>query len=209
MTRGGRKQPRDGPERRCVVTREAGPKSGLVRFVADPDGGIVPDVLGKLPGRGIYVAADRAALEAAAAKGHFARAARRPVTTPPDLVARVDAALLRRVQGLLALARKAGQAVAGYEKAKGALWTGAAFALIQASDGSDRQKAKLRPPDGGHFVEALSSREIGLAFGRESVIHAALTAGGLASTIVDEATRLGGVRGIGESGRAAKEQGSA
>ena len=190
------------------MTRKPGPKSGLIRFVVGPDGEVVPDMLGKLPGRGIWVGADRATLETAAAKGHFPRAARQPVKVPRDLVARVDAALLRRVQDLLGLARKAGQAVAGYEKAKDMLRTGEVLALIQASDGSGRQKAKLKPPESGHFIETMNAREIGLAFGRESVIHAVLTVGGLASKIVNEAARLGGIRDIGESKRAEKENGS-
>ena len=34
VTRGGRVKARDEPERRCIVTRESGPKAGLIRFVA-------------------------------------------------------------------------------------------------------------------------------------------------------------------------------
>ena len=88
MTRGGRVKTRDEPERRCIVTRASGPKAGLIRFVAAPDGEIVPDLAGRLPGRGIWVSADAAVLRQAARKGHFARAAKRQVRVPPDLVER-------------------------------------------------------------------------------------------------------------------------
>lgn len=195
MSRGGHKQAREAPERRCVATGRTLPVSGMIRFVVGPDDAIVPDILGRLPGRGIWVSADRAALELAVTKRHFTRAARAKVTVPADLADQVEALLVRRVGELLALARKAGLAVAGFEKVKSALDGGSARLLIQASDGSARGKTKLRPPPGeqGH-VTCLSSAEIGLAFGREHVIHAALMAGGLTTRVVEEATRLSGVR---------------
>jgi hypothetical protein len=187
---------RDGPERRCIVTRASGPKAGLVRFVIGPEGDVVPDVAGKLPGRGLYVAADAKALAAAAAKGHFARAARQAARAPADLAARVEAGLVARLVELLALARKAGQAVVGLEKTKEALVAGRAALLVQAADGSARGRAALRPPAGcDAHVTCLTAGELGLAFGRDSVIHAAVLAGGLAERIRDEARRLAGVRG--------------
>ena len=167
-----------------------------MRFVVGPDARVVPDVLGKLPGRGIWVAADRKAMETAARKSLFSRAARQQVTVPDGLVAGIEDQLLRRVTELLALARKAGDAVCGYEKVKGWLLTGEAQVLLQASDGSTRGKSKLKPPMGpASFVGCLTGSELGLAFGRESVIHAALAAGGLTERIVEEAARLSGVRG--------------
>lgn len=196
MTRGGRTKERDEPERRCVVTRESGPKAGLLRFVIAPDGVVVPDLACKLPGRGIYVSADAATLAKAVGKGHFSRAAKCAVTVPPDLAARVEAQLEARVVDLVALARKAGQAVCGLEKTKAALVAGDAALLLQAADGSERGRAALRPPDGeDSLVSCLSGRELGLAFARDSVIHAAVLAGGLAERIRHEARRLAGLRG--------------
>lgn len=196
MTRGGKAHDKDEPERRCIVTAERQPKAGLIRFVVGPDGLVVPDLLGKLPGRGIHVAADRAAIEKAAAKGLFSRAARAPVKAPPGLADLIEAQLARRVVDLLSLARKAGLAVTGYEKVKDWLVNGTATVLIQASDGSERGKAKLRPPEKtGLFVGCLTAQEIGLAFGRENAIHGALAAGGLSDRVVVEAARLAGLRG--------------
>jgi len=187
---------RDAPERRCIVTREAAPKAGLIRFVIGPEGDAVPDLAARLPGRGLYVSADAATLAKAAAKGHFAKAARRPVRAPEDLPGRVEAGLVARTVELIALARKAGQAVAGLEKTKAALVAGEAALLVQAADGSPRGRAALRPPAGPEsLVSCLTGGELGLAFGRDSVIHAAVLAGGLADRIRDEARRLAGVRG--------------
>ena len=196
MTRGGKSKDRDDPERKCIVTGEVQPKAGLIRFVVGPETQIIPDILEKLPGRGIWVAADRDALEKAIAKGLFARSAKQPVTVPDGLVEQVERQLARHVVNLIALTRKSGRAVAGFEKVKGWLAEGRAKVLFQASDGSERGKGKLWTPEGGRWFGVLTSSEMGLAFGRESVIHGALAAGGLSTRVVEEATRLSGLRGI-------------
>jgi hypothetical protein len=195
MARGGRDKDRGTPERRCLVTRQSGPKAGLIRFVVSPDGTVLPDLMARLPGRGMYVAADGAALAEAAKRNPFSRAAKMKVQVPDDLVAQVETHLARRVIELISLARKAGGATAGYERVKSWIGEGTAEVLIQASDGSPRGLTKVRlPVDEGPTLTCLSASEIGLAFGRESVIHAALTGGGLTARIVDEAARLAGVR---------------
>jgi uncharacterized protein len=195
MTRGGKDKDSDGPERKCIATGAVQPKSGLIRFVVGPDGVIVADLLGKLPGRGIHVAADRAALDKAVAKGLFSRAARAQVGVPADLAAQVESGLARRVVDLVAMARKAGQAVAGLEKVKDWLEKDRAAVLIQAFDGSERERTRLRPPDGpDSLITCLSAQELGLAFARERAIHAALGAGGLTDRVVEEAARLAGLR---------------
>ena len=196
MTRGGRHKERDGPERRCIVHGDSRPAEGLVRFVVGPGAQVVPDVAGRLPGRGIWISAERAALQRAVDRKLFARAARAQVDVPEGLVDLVEAQLARRLVDLVSLARKGGSAVCGYEKVRAALLKGEAAVLLQARDGSERGRAKLRPPEGeGRLVTALDAAELGLAFGRDRVIHAALAAGGLASRVVDEARRLAGVRG--------------
>lgn len=193
MTRGGKKIRPDAPERRCIVTGEVQPKAGLVRFVIGPDNAVVPDVLEKLPGRGIWVAADRKVIEAARA-GQFSRAAKAKVSVPEDLADEVERQLAARVVNLISLARKAGLAVCGFEKVKAWLSTEPIRVLLQASDGSDRGKSKLWTPTGARYFGCLTSHELGLAFGRQSVIHGALAAGGLAPRVVEGAAKLQGLR---------------
>ena len=195
MGRGGQPKDREtGPERKCIATGEVRDMAGLIRFVVGPDAQIVPDVAGKLPGRGIWVSAERAALDKAVAKGLFARGAKQAVTVPDDLVDQVERMLVRRVVDLISLARKGGYAVAGYEKVKNWVYIEDTVALIQASDGSERGKSKLSTPHGGRFIGWLTADELGQAFGRQTVIHAALRAGGLAKRVVEEAQRLKGLR---------------
>ncbi|WP_413717853.1 RNA-binding protein [Silicimonas sp. MF1-12-2] len=195
MTRGGKEKLHGDPERRCIATGEVQPKRGLIRFAVSPDGIVVPDILEKLPGKGIWVAAERSALETAVNKGLFARAARQPVKVPETLVADVEAGLAKRLIDGISMARKAGRAVAGFEKVKDWLGREEARILFQAIDGSERGKSKLYPPGGrGSFFEVLTASELGLSFGRERVIHAALGFGGLTERIREDAIRLSGVR---------------
>jgi len=205
VSRGGRKKSDDGAERRCIVTRETQLKPAMIRFVAGPDGQLVPDVLGRLPGRGMWISADRSVLEQALHKRLFNRAAKAELNVPDGLADTVEDMLVRRVVELIALARKAGQAVAGYEKVKSWLISGQGSILVQATDGSSRGKSKLNTPSDGRFIGCLSAGEIGLAFGRESVIHGAVTAGGLGDRILEEATRLAGFRKTGGDTAAGKE----
>jgi uncharacterized protein len=193
MTRGGREKDTDEPERRCIVTGDVQPKQGLIRFVIGPEGQVFPDLGNKLPGRGFYVTSDRDVLDKAS-KGIFAKAARQAVTVPDGFAGLVETALARRLVDHVSLARKAGYAVAGFEKVKGWLADGKAKVLFQASDGSERGKGKLWTPPGGRWFGCLTASELGLAFGRDSVVHAALAAGGLSKRVVEEAAKLSGFR---------------
>ncbi len=205
MGRGGRTKDReDGPERKCIVTGEVQPKFGLIRFVVGPEDQVFPDIHGKLPGRGMWVSADRETIEKAAGKGLFARSAKKPVTVPDGLVDEVERQLVRRVVELISLSRKSGDAVTGYEKVKDWLIKDYAEVLIQATDGSGRGKSKLSTPQFGHYIGWLTADELGLAFGRQTVIHGALASGGLTPRVVEEAQRLKGVREITTAGAAGK-----
>jgi len=205
MSRGGQRKLTDDPERKCIVTGEVQPKTGLIRFVVGPDDRVYPDIFGKLPGRGMYVSATRAALDAAS-KGQFSRSAKQNVSVPDGLADDVERQVARRALDLIALTRKSGRAVCGFEKVKGWLAGGERVrVLLQASDGSERGKAKLWTPEGARYFGCFTSAELGLAFGRGSVIHGALAAGGLGNRVVEEATKLRGLREV-EGGDTAPEK---
>lgn len=205
MARGGHNKEKDDAERKCIVTGEVQPKAGLIRFVVGPENMVYPDILGKLPGRGMYVTADRAVLEEAR-KGQFSRSAKQAVNVPDGLVEEVERQLARHTIDLIALTRKAGRAVCGFEKVKGWLAGGERVrVLVQASDGSERGKTKLWTPEGARYFGCLTSTELGLAFGRQSVIHGALATGRLSDRVVEEATKLRGLR-EGNGGDTASEK---
>lgn len=195
-----------GPKRKCIATGEVRPKAEMIRFVVGPEAQVVPDILGRLPGRGIWVLATRAAVTKAADKKLFSRSAKQPVQVPDGLVQEVERQLARRVVDLISLARKGGGAVAGYEKVKDWLMKDEAEVLIQASDGSERGKTKLSTPYGGSYIGWLTAGELGLAFGRQTVIHGALASGGLTERVVEEAARLKNLR-VNDDGGSGRRKG--
>src|SRR5215469_4754682 len=123
-------------ERRDIVSGEVMPEAALIRFVSGPDGTVVPDLGRKLPGRGLWVAADRASVETAARRSLFARAAKAKLVAPPDLADQVERLLIARLLAGLGLARKAGDLTLGFEKSLAAVASGKAAWLIEASDGA-------------------------------------------------------------------------
>lgn len=200
MTRGGRKKDRDGAVRRCIATGESGATDRLVRFVLAPDGRAVPDLAGRLPGRGAWLTAERGLVGLAVKKRLFSRAFRQPVEVDPDLADQLEALLARRLVETISMARRAGAAVTGAQKVRERIKSGQAAVLLQASDGARDGRAKLaalaKAAGGGKIrtINLLNSTELGLAFGREFAIHAALDAGGFAERACAVATRLSGLR---------------
>jgi predicted RNA-binding protein YlxR (DUF448 family) len=186
-------------ERRDIVTGTVMDEARLIRFVAAPDGSVAPDVARKLPGRGLWVAANRASVETAARKGLFARAAKRRLVAPADLADQVDRLLARRLLSALGLARKAGELTSGFEKVLSAVAAGKAAFLVEALDGAADGRRKLigafhrttRPP---RLVGLFSSEELGLALGGENVIHTAFLFGRGAERWAVDLERLGGFR---------------
>ncbi len=132
-------EPETGPLRRCIVTRERLPKERMVRFVLAPDRSVTPDLAARLPGRGMWLSARADVLDMACSRGVFARAARGPVKVPVDLAARIRMGLEQRISEFLGLSRRAGQAVAGFDKAREWVRNGRAALLLQASDGSPEE----------------------------------------------------------------------
>ena len=178
------------------MTRERDYRNRMLRFVVGPGDRVVPDLQAKLPGRGIWLSARRDVLETARVRNAFARAARAPVSVPPDLAAMVEDGLTRRVTELLGLARRAGQAVCGFERAKEWVASRRAGIVIQASDGSREERARFL--SGMRDVPAaapLSAAALGAVFGRDHVVHVVVAPGRLAEALKIETDRLAGIAG--------------
>jgi predicted RNA-binding protein YlxR (DUF448 family) len=185
-------------ERLCVATREVKPVDELLRFVVSPAGVLTPDLKRKLPGRGVWVTATRAAVDEAARKRLFARSLKSPVDVPADLGAMVELLLERSVVDMLSLANKAGLVVAGFAKVVERIEAGRAVAVISAPEGAPDGLRKLAAAarrtylDGEQpvFITNLSSAHLDLALGRTNVIHAALGAGPVSTGFLDRAAAL-------------------
>jgi predicted RNA-binding protein YlxR (DUF448 family) len=178
------------PERTCIVTRAAAPVDALIRFVVAPDGEVVPDLRRRLPGRGIWVTATADHVETAERKRLFARAHGGPVKLEPGLAGRVEKGLAAAALAALSLARKAGTAIAGFAKVEAALEREDVVALIHAAEAGPDGIAKLAaarrrgPQAQPAIIRSFTGTELGLAFGRPNVIHAALLAGPASSNLL-------------------------
>ena len=195
------------PRRRCFVTRRVVDKDALVRFVVGPDHTVVPDTTGTLPGRGLWLSAERDVVNTACARNAFAKGFRAKVAVEPDLADHVERLLARRCLDLLGLARRAGAAAAGFEKVRALLGSGAAGVLVTASDAAADGRQRLgRAAAGVPMVTAFCAAELAAAIGREHVVYLAVRKGRMAQRIAAEAARLAGFRRVGEARRAKDRQ---
>ena len=188
-------------QRRCIVTDVETDEFALVRFAVDPAGCVVPDVGARLPGRGAWVVSRRDTLVTAIQGKAFARAFGRNVVAHESLLSVVENQLARRCLDMLGLARRGGEAVAGFEKVRAWLRSGRAAMLLHASNGSLRERERLMPTASAiSAVTLFDDAELGLALGRESVVHAAVAVGGFANRLLREVSRLEGFRVSNEAG---------
>jgi predicted RNA-binding protein YlxR (DUF448 family) len=190
-------------ERRDLVSGEVMPEERLVRFVAGPGGVVTPDVARKLPGRGLWVAATREAVDQAAKKGGFSRSAKAKLQASADLSDQVESLLKIRLLSGLGLARRAGDLILGFEKTAQAIEQGKTAWMVEAEDGAHDGRRKLlqsvrRATDAGlrapRLLGVFSSEELGLALGLGNVIHLAFLAGRGADRWTVDVERLSGFR---------------
>lgn len=185
-------------ERQCIVTRTVEPIDRLVRFVRAPDGSVVADLKGNLPGRGVWVTARRDAIAAAVSRRLFARGFKEEARADEDLPAQVESLLFQAALGALSLARKAGQAVFGFTAVTDAITNGSVLARIEAADGAADGRRKIDQavtrrygrPDALSVVEIFESAQLDLALGRSHVIHAALLTGPAGQGVLERAERI-------------------
>ncbi len=183
------------PLRRCIVSGRVRPKDEMVRFVIGPGGDVVPDIDGRLPGRGLWLSAGRDVINTACARNLFARASRGRVAVAADLTDRVERLLARRCLELIGLARRAGEVVAGFEKARAWLSAREAGVLLAASDGASGGRARIRrlAPE-VPLLALFSAVELGAALGRGRTVHAVVAPGGLAEMLLRHGWRLAAYR---------------
>ncbi len=181
------------PLRRCLACGDEKPKSSLIRFVLDPENRVVPDLAGRLPGRGLWVSAERVALETAVRKNLFAKAAKAKTQADSELVSQVEKLLVRRCLELLGLARAARAVVTREPVVEEALAKGEIEAVLLASDaGSDIRKKLTRVE---RIFSEFSREELGEALGRDHLVAVGLKPNPLTQKLQEELARLRGVRG--------------
>lgn len=188
-------------QRRDISSGETVSSDGLIRFVVSPEGMLTPDIAHKLPGRGLWIASERAALEIALKKNIFSRAAKRQVKADPNLIPLVHDLLRRRCLDLLGLARREGGIVNGFEKALAAVKSGKAGWIIEASDGSEDGRKRIlyagsQQTPSPNVCGSFSNAELSLALGTENAIHVALLSGRRVQRWSLEMKRLSGFESL-------------
>lgn len=205
----GRRRDPQAALRRCLVTGDVRPRGELMRFVVGPDDTVVPDLERRLPGRGLWLTGRRDIVAEACAKRAFARGAKRQVTpmTGPDgegLDAFVEAELLRRAMDALALARKAGAYISGFEKVRAALagleeaGPDRAVLLCARDAGDDGREKVSRLADrigGVERVDVFDAATLGRVSGRDHTVHALVLPGGAARHVADAVRKYSDYRG--------------
>src|ERR1043165_3191034 len=207
----GPRDARSATPRTCAVTRAVKPVDELIRFVAAPDGAVVADLKRRLPGRGVWVTANRATVDDAVKRKAFARGLKREVRAAGDLGQQVDGQLERAALDALGIAHKAGRVKSGFAKTEAALADDPVTAVLQASDGRSEGARKIasavakRQMAGieGEIptIAAFTIAQLDLALGRSNVVHAALLAGPASNGFLARCQSLERYRTIAPDGR--------
>lgn len=201
--------------RLCIVTRQGGSVDDLIRFVAAPDGTVVPDLKRKLPGRGCWVTAERPVVEKAVAKNLFARALKTKVIVPEGLADQIDGLLAADLAGMMNMARKAGSFFSGFVKVDSAVRSGEAIAVFHAADAADDGVRKVGQARKAFHLLAetdaqipafrpFSAEEMVTLMGENGFIHACALAGKAGEGVVKRARMLERYRNAGNT----REKGS-
>ena len=212
LTTRGPREARGATERTCVVTRAVKPVDELIRFVIAPDGAVVPDLKRRLPGRGVWVTATRAAVDEAVKRKAFARGFKREV----------------RARARSRRARSSGcwSAPRSMRSASSTRPAGSRPALPRPKPRSPtiRWRRSCRPPTGPRtgrarsrppwpgakwtkiageipIIAAFTTAQLDLALGRSNVVHAALLAGPASNGFLARCQSLERFRTIDPDGR--------
>lgn len=193
-----------GTERKCAATGKVEDTAKMIRFVLSPDGVVTPDIMGKLPGRGVWVTAHREHMSKAIKMGAFSRGFKTKTKVDECLTELTEHLLSRRLLGLLAMARKSGHIAIGYDQVKSAAGSGKIAWRIEAREGAADGRGKIRTLAKAVALEldmpvpkvigCFTGQELAHALGRDTVIHVSLPPGKLAKAFTADAVRYRGFR---------------
>jgi len=191
-------------ERKDIASGELRDPADMLRLGFSPDGLVVADIYGKLPGRGAWIEATRASVDKAIKTGAFSRAAKRKVIVPNNFADTIEAGLSARVLGLLGMAKRAGQLESGFENVRSCARSGEIGVRIEASDGQPDGRSKIRVVVKAiakelevpmpTLIGCFDSTKLGQVIGRDNMVHACVHKGKMAKAITREIDRLAGFR---------------
>jgi len=154
-------------ERTCITTRQTLPPHRLIRFVAAPDGYAVPDLAGRLPGRGAWVTATQDEILTAEKRGLFRKNIGCGLYCCDQTISSVASQLRARALSIAGLARRAGILLGGSGKLQA---EGHFIGLLVSDNASLRESNKLRSKLAVEWVARnFNAEELGQICGRESL----------------------------------------
>ncbi|WP_306251871.1 DUF448 domain-containing protein [Parvularcula sp. IMCC14364] len=188
-------------DRKCIASGEAlSPTAQCIRFVLGPDDHVVPDLAGKLPGRGAWTTASEVAVRQAVKANAFSRSFRgqaKVIEGADGLVDLIRAGLEKRALNALGLERRSGNLVMGFEKVKEGLKKSDFVAYIHASDSAADGRDKILKiisamPGACTVVSSFSGMQLDQALGSTNSVHIGLKRKKALSTFLKEVERLAG-----------------
>jgi ribosomal protein L7Ae-like RNA K-turn-binding protein len=98
--------------------------------------------------------------------------------------------LHKRAMDYVGLANRAGNLIAGFEKARAALKSGKAQILLTANDAADNGRSKMcQGLDNLRVIDIFSREELSKATGLPNAVHIALLPGGISTSLIREISR--------------------
>lgn len=151
-----------GPRRTCVACRSEEDRDDLVRLVCAPDGELVVDLRGSLPGRGAWVhPAEACVTRLDADRAALRRALRADTLRTEGVAASVRAAVAHALADGLSQAAGGGGLVYGHDAVGAAVRSGAVSGVVVASDASDRTVESAVPEGVPRWIVPLDRAALG------------------------------------------------
>lgn len=182
---------KEDKERRDIVSGNVMESAEMLRFTITPDNMVVPDFKKRLPGKGIYVACSKSSLSIAIEKNLFAKAAKKNVKLPSDLLEMVENLLRKKGLEAICLAKKAGDLLTGFEKVAEALKKGKVAFLLEAKDaGADGHEKLLSLAKDLKVFMLYEVEELDKALDRVNTVHVAFLKNDMAKMVYNDLKKL-------------------
>lgn len=182
---------KDAEIRKCIVCGEVMEKDNLLRFIAAPDGRIIPDFKKKLPGKGVYVSNSKTSLEKAVSKNLFSKALKKNVKTDSDLTELVEHLIKKNGLDLISLSRKAGILITGFEKVSDSLRKGKVTLVLEAKDaGLDGHNKIMSLAKNIEVFNIYDIEELDQALGKVNTVHVAFEKSEMAKIVYNELKKI-------------------
>lgn len=181
--------------RTCLGCRQVLEKKYLLRYVVSPQGDLLVDYQGKLPGRGAYTCFSPECLQKALKRGQFRRAFRMDFR-PPDADALTEdlrRQVAGRAAGLIGMARKSGALILGSNQVLDSVARREPLAFVlRAEDMSTGIATKVEgstQKNGTRLYTKFSKDKLGKMLGRDEVSVVGLRQSALADSLELELQR--------------------